>query len=168
MNENTLVLTRDFAPLSVIDWRRAVTLVFEGKAKVIEVHDRFIGHRTLDMRVPSVISLTKPFRRPRKPAKFSRTNVYARDSWNCQYCGERKRNDELTYDHVLPRSRGGQTRWDNIVTCCSPCNDRKRDRTPAEAGMVLLRRPTQPVDVPTIDVGVNPNNCHETWRPYLP
>jgi 5-methylcytosine-specific restriction endonuclease McrA len=165
MNENTLILTRDFQPLSVVDWRRAVTLVFEGKARIVEVHDRYIGHATLDMRVPSVVSLTKPFRRPRKPAKFSRVNVYARDGFQCQYCGERKKTSELTYDHVIPRSRGGQTVWTNIVSCCSTCNEWKGGRTPEQAGMHLLKKPTQPVDVPEINVEIH--DPPEQWRPYL-
>lgn len=165
--EQTLVLDQSYSPVKVVPWWRAIQLLTLGKVEVIEEYDREVRSTYLVMKVPAVVRLLRAFRRHRKPVKFSRINIYARDGYKCQYCGARKRTDDLTYDHVLPRSRGGRTAWDNIVTSCSGCNLKKADRTPAEAGMRLRREPSQPVDVPAVLIQVSRDSAPEAWRDYL-
>ena len=95
------------------------------------------------LRVPSVIRLREYRRIPRQSRTVSRKALMMRDRFTCQYCGERRESKALTLDHVIPQSRGGQNTWDNMVAACKPCNNRKADRTPSEAGMVLLHKPAQ-------------------------
>lgn len=142
--EHVLLLNASFEPLNVIGWRRAVKLVVLEKAEIIEVSDREVRSVSACLPVPSVVRLTSFVRFRRREAKFSRRNIYTRDSFRCQYCGTRPSAHELTCDHVIPRSRGGRTDWSNIVTCCVACNRRKGGRTPAEAGLRLIRMPAQP------------------------
>lgn len=167
MDEQTLMLDQGYAPVKVIPWWRAIQLLTLGKVEVVEEYDREVRSTYLVMKVPAVVRLLRAFRRHRKPVKFSRVNIYARDDYRCQYCGVRKPLDELTYDHVLPRSRGGRTTWTNIATCCSACNLRKADKTPVEANMKLRREPKQPVDVPAIVVAVSRESAPAAWRDYL-
>jgi len=98
---------------------------------------------------------------------FSRANVYARDDHRCQYCTRRLPPAQLTFDHVVPVARGGQKGWDNIVTCCIPCNRRKGDRTPEEVGFRLLRRPRRPPALPSLSLGLSANRAPDSWRDYL-
>ena len=142
--EHVLLLNASFEPLNVIGWRRAVKLVVLEKAEIIEVSDREVRSVSATVPVPSVVRLTSFVRFRRREAKFSRRNIYTRDNFRCQYCGTRPSAHELTCDHVIPRSRGGRTDWSNIVTCCVSCNRRKGGRTPAEAGLRLIRHPAQP------------------------
>lgn len=165
--ERTLLLNATYEPLMVIDWRRAVSLVFLGKSDVLAEHDRKIRSVSAHMRIPSVVRLRERVRRSEPVIRFSRTNVYARDGHRCQYCGGRFPNAQLTFDHVVPRSRGGQTNWVNIVTCCVDCNRVKANRTPAEAGMTLLNRPVRPSTLPEIDKGLGGKNPPESWSFYL-
>ena len=167
MQTQTLVLDQSFAPLKIIPWQRAIQLLTLGKVEVVEEYDAEVRSRYLIIKIPAVVRLVKAFRRRRKPVKFSRVNIYARDDYRCQYCGDRRPIDELTYDHVMPRSRGGRTTWTNIATCCSPCNLKKADRTPAEAGMTLRREPRQPVDVPAVMIAVSRSSVPDAWRDYL-
>lgn len=163
----TLMLDQGFAPLKVIPWQRALRLLTLGKVEVVEEYDREVRTSLLVIKVPAVVRLLRAFRRPKKPVKFSRVNIYGRDHYRCQYCGEKRPTDDLTYDHVLPRSRGGRTSWDNIATCCSACNRRKRDRTPDEAGMKLLRQPVQPTSAPVVTIAISRASAPEAWRDYL-
>lgn len=163
----TLMLDQGYAPVKVIPWQRALRLLTLGKVEVVEEYDHEVRTTFLAIKVPAVVRLLRAFRRVKKPVKFSRVNIYGRDGYKCQYCGARRKVDELTYDHVLPRSRGGRTTWTNIVTCCSPCNLRKADRTPAEAGMRLTREPKQPVDAPVVMVAVSRESAPAAWRDYL-
>ena len=128
----------------MIDWRRAIKLVCMDKVEVVEESEREVHAVALTMRVPSVVRLMRFVRFRRREARFSRRNIYSRDNYSCQYCGRRFPADDLTCDHVLPRSRGGKAQWNNIVTCCVACNRRKGGRTPAEARMRLLKPPARP------------------------
>jgi 5-methylcytosine-specific restriction endonuclease McrA len=114
-----------------------------------------------------VVRLLKRFRRHKKPVKFSRVNIYGRDDYKCQYCGHKKSINELTYDHVIPRSQGGKTTWTNIVSACGECNSKKAGRTPEQARMKLLKKPVQPVDMPAVFIQVNKSNVPDAWRDYL-
>jgi 5-methylcytosine-specific restriction endonuclease McrA len=163
----TLMLSQSYEPVKVIPWQRAIQLLTLGKVEVVEEYDREVRSTYLVIKIPAVVRLLRAFRRHRKPVKFSRVNIYGRDDYACQYCGAKRPIDDLTYDHVLPRSRGGRTTWSNIVTCCSRCNLKKADRTPAEAGMVLRREPKQPVDLPAVVIEVSKKSVPDAWRDYL-
>lgn len=161
----TLVLSQSFIPQRVIPWEEAVSLVVCDKARVVEAYEATVSSPSITIAVPAVISYVKGYAVPRKAQRFSRRGVLSRDDYRCQYCGARKLPRELNYDHVIPRKLGGKTVWDNIVTCCYPCNTRKGGRTPEQAGMKLLRQPTRPMFFNSIFMyeGDKP----EQWEPYL-
>ena len=163
----TLVLSQGFEPVKIVPWRRAITLLFLGKVEVIEEYDRNIKTTSLAIKIPAVVRLLGAFRRHKKPVKFSRINIYGRDKFTCQYCGVKKKIGELTYDHIVPRSRGGKTTWLNIATCCQDCNRRKADRTPEQAGMRLLKTPVQPTATPVLVVAVSRESVPDAWRDYM-
>lgn len=162
-----LFLDADWQPLRVEPWTRAVTDMFLGKVEVIEYsRDRTIRAVTREFPMPAVVRVLRRFRRDRQAIRFSRVNIYARDAFTCQYCGQRQLTEDLTFDHVVPRSAGGTTSWENIVTCCVPCNREKANRTPAEARMHLLRRPTKPRYLPVVTVLMHRREVPDEWRPY--
>jgi 5-methylcytosine-specific restriction endonuclease McrA len=164
----TLLLNSTYEPLKVITWQRAVTLLWLGKVEVIRHYDRDIRSVTFKIRMPAVVRLLRFIRRKRQQISFSRKNLFARDDNSCQYCGQKRDSSELTYDHVVPRSLGGKTDWQNIVTCCIACNRRKGGRTPEQAGMRLLRHPRRPEKLPgvlTITIGLS--SAPDAWRDFL-
>ena len=162
-----LFLDADWQPLRVEPWTRAVTDMFLGKVEVIEYsRDRMIRAVTRELPMPAVVRVLRRFRRDRQAIRFSRLNIYARDAFTCQYCRQRQVTEELTFDHVVPRSAGGATTWENIVTCCVPCNRAKANRTPAQAGMQLLRRPVKPRYLPVVTVLMGHRQVPDEWRPY--
>jgi 5-methylcytosine-specific restriction endonuclease McrA len=163
----TLLLSQGFEPIKVISWQRALTLLTLGKVEVIEEYDAEVRSVSVVLKIPAVVRLLRAFRRHSKPVKFSRINIYARDSYRCQYCHVKCRIDELTYDHVTPRSQGGKTTWDNIVTCCYTCNHRKANRTPAQAGMRLRSKPVRPAWIPAVVIRVSTRSVPDAWRDYL-
>jgi 5-methylcytosine-specific restriction endonuclease McrA len=167
--EQTLLLNASFEPLKVVDWRKAVTLWCQGKVEVISVYDREIRSVTFTFKLPSVIRLLRYVRIRQRfdYVPFSRANIYARDDHTCQYCGERQPTSELTFDHVVPVSQGGRKDWENIVTCCISCNREKGGRTPAEAGMHLVRVPKRPEKVPALRITIGLRCAPESWRDYL-
>ncbi len=158
-----LVLNASFEPLSIVATQRAVCLVIDETADLIEAGEGVIRSQYLTVPVPAVIRLRSMVRAPRiREAALSRRAVFARDGYRCQYCGERA--DSI--DHVVPRSRGGRDVWDNLAAACLPCNSRKRDRTPDEAGMRLLRPCRAPRTTAWLTIGSH--LVPETWKPYLP
>lgn len=169
MNANAavLVLDVDFQPLRIDHWRRAAAAWMRGKIEIVEYSaDRTIKGVTTNYPMPSVVRVLTRFRRDRQAIRFSRLNIYARDAFTCQYCFHQLPTEELTFDHVMPRSRGGKTSWDNIVTCCIECNSTKAARTPAEAGMHLRRQPKKPRWLPVVNVDMDMRRVPEEWRPY--
>jgi len=166
-HNTTLVLSQSFEPIKIVSWQRAITLLFLGKAEMIEEYDRNVKTTSIVFKVPAVVRLLNAFRRHKKPVKFSRINIYGRDKYNCQYCGIKKTIGELTYDHVVPRSRGGKTTWTNIATCCTDCNGEKANRTPEQAGMKLLKVPVQPSATPVLVLAVSRESVPDAWRDYL-
>jgi len=162
----TLLLSPWMKPLKVISWEAAVRLVYQKKAHVLETYDEEISSPSVTWRMPAVICLSKPLKPMKEGIKFSRINVFTRDGFRCQYCGDRKSMRELNYDHVVPRVRGGKTNWTNIVTACYPCNDKKAGRTPEEAGMRLLRAPIRPKSLPHSYVAMDRKTIPEIWEPY--
>ena len=145
---HALVLNADFRPLSyfplsIWSWQDAVKAVFLDRVSVISEYERKIHSPSCEMKLPSVIALKEYVPAARRPA-FTRFNVFLRDHFNCQYCGGDFATNELTFDHVVPKSRGGRTVWTNVVTACSPCNTRKSNHLPEEIGMHPLVRPVEP------------------------
>jgi 5-methylcytosine-specific restriction endonuclease McrA len=167
--EQTLVLNATYEPLRIVSWQKAITLLFQGKVEVIAVHDREIHGVTVRVKLPSVLRLLRHVRMRRSFAEvpFSRTNVYARDEHRCQYCGSRFPPSQLTFDHVVPVARGGHKGWDNIVTCCIPCNRRKGHHTPEEVGLRLVRRPRRPSTATTLTLSLGLRTTPESWKDYL-
>lgn len=168
-----LVLNADFRPLSYFPlslwpWQDAVKAVFLDRVNIISEYDKIVRSPTFEMRVPSVIALKEYVQPSRKPA-FTRFNVFLRDSWTCQYCGDKFSTQELTFDHVIPRSRGGRTTWENIVTACSSCNVRKGNRMPNVCEMKPLNKPIQPSVHQLQENGraFPPNFLHESWSDFL-
>jgi 5-methylcytosine-specific restriction endonuclease McrA len=137
-NIPVLVLNRSYEPISICSARRALTLLIKGAARVEEEHDYFVWKT---MRMPSVIRLENYAKVPRVRQQVTRRNIFTRDQFTCQYCEKKLPANQLTVDHVFPKSRGGPESWENLVACCYPCNRRKANRTPDEANMTLLREP---------------------------
>jgi 5-methylcytosine-specific restriction endonuclease McrA len=166
--ESTLLLNASFEPLKIINWQRAITLLFAGKVEVIEEYSREIHSITFSIRLPSILRLLKYVKvRKKHSVKFSRANIYARDKYSCQYCGSSYSSDELTFDHVIPVSRGGAKSWANIVTACIDCNRKKGGQTPDEAGMHLVQKPVEPRWLPNFNLTFVFKNAPESWRDYL-
>ena len=162
--EQVLVLNASYEPLNVTSVRRAHVLVFKGKAEVVEELDRPLRSSTDTYPWPHVIRLVAYVRVARSvQKKISRRVLFARDGWRCAYCGQR--NGRLTLDHVVPRSRGGNSAWDNVVTSCAPCNLRKGNRLPEEVSMVLRSPPRPPT--PVLFIKLAAPSIPTGWRPYL-
>ncbi|MEM1271743.1 MAG: HNH endonuclease [Bacteroidota bacterium] len=163
MNGHVLVLNQDYRAITICSVRRAVVLVLLGKAELVEARmDRELHSPTRVLPWPSIIRLRRYIRVPYRRIMLSRQNVLRRDAGRCQYCGV---HDRLTIDHVQPKSRGGKDTWENLVAACVPCNNRKGNRTPEEAGMPLRRKPFRPSHVMFIRDYVG--NVEDTWKPYL-
>lgn len=167
MHYPALLLNATYEPLKVINWKKAVILVLLGRVEVIEEYDREIRSVSFSLRLPSVVRLLKYVKGRPNGIRFSRRNVYLRDGYRCQYCGREFPPHELTCDHVIPRSRGGETDWTNVVTCCKECNHRKGGRTPEEAGMKLLREPKRPHWLPFIHLSLVQGKTPPSWHEYL-
>lgn len=165
-----LVLDVGMRPLRVENWQRAICDLFLGKVEVVEwkyhSKDRTIQSPSGAWPMPSVVRVLSQFKRDRIRVKFSRLNIYTRDKFTCQFCALRLDSEDLTFDHVIPRSRGGKTTWENIVTACVPCNKKKSDRTPAEAHMHLLKQPRKPAYLPAMTVKMDMQRLPEEWKPY--
>jgi 5-methylcytosine-specific restriction endonuclease McrA len=160
-----LVLNASYEPLNVCSVRRAYVLVFKGKAEVVEEYELPLRSASCTYARPHVIRLVAYVRVPRAAQrKISRRALFARDGWSCVYCGSS--GGRLTLDHVIPRSRGGDSVWENVVTACAPCNLRKGDRLPEEASMSLRRKPRPPAPVLFIRLA-SPSGLPLSWRRYL-
>lgn len=161
-----LVLNASYEPLSVVSVRRAVLLLLKEKAEIVEAAEAYLRSERLMLPVPLVIRLVYYVRIPHHfLLPVSRRTVLARDRYTCQYCGSQPGKVELTLDHLLPRSRGGETVWENVVAACGPCNRRKGDRTPEEARMPLLNQPYRPRYLAlTLMEGAA---AHEVWDKYM-
>lgn len=163
----TLLLSQGYEPIKTISWQRALTLLFLGKVEVLESYHDDIKSTTFVIKMPSVVRLLRAIRLNRKPVKFSRVNIYARDNWTCQFCAVKFPTNELTYDHVVPRAAGGKTDWTNIVTACYDCNHKKGARTPEQAGMKLLKKPVRPTWIPAITLTLSNASIPDAWRDYV-
>ncbi len=192
LDASVLVLNKCYMAVHVIPVRRAFCLLFKELAEVVTLDDgRYLTHdfqswrevseararfkdpdddsiRTIhfEIQVPRVIRLLTYDRLPRTKVKFNRRNIFARDGNRCQYCGKRFPTAELSLDHVMPRSRGGGTDWENIVCACVRCNVRKGGRTPAEANMKLTKPPVRPKTSPTLGLKLA-NRKYQSWKTFL-
>jgi 5-methylcytosine-specific restriction endonuclease McrA len=165
-----LVLNADFRPLSYYplslwSWQDAIKAVVLDRVNIVSQYEKVVRSPNFEMRLPSVVSL-KTYVKPSRQPAFTRFNVFLRDRFTCQYCAA---HEDLTFDHVIPRSKGGLTTWENVVAACSPCNLRKSDRLPADVRMWPARMPFQPT---VNDLHQNgrlfpPNYLHDSWVDYL-
>ena len=165
-----LVLNADFRPLSYYPlslwpWQEVIKAVFLDRVDVVSTYDQQVHSPSFSMKLPSVVSLKSYVAQDRPPA-FTRFNLFLRDAFTCQYC---TKDTELTFDHVIPRSRGGRTTWSNVVTACSDCNLLKGNRLPREADMFPRMHPYQPTVYQLQENGraFPPNFLHESWRDFL-
>jgi 5-methylcytosine-specific restriction endonuclease McrA len=164
----TLVLNVGYQPVARVPWETAIVWVLDRVVEVVDEYpDRYIRTTNWSVRMPSIVRFLKTT--PRKKAiKFSRYNVYARDRGRCQYCGNKVRRDEFTYEHVVPRVLGGRTCWENVVVACVSCNQRKAGRTPQQANMKLLSTPVQPRKLPDLPRQVRfTEGMPESWKGWL-
>ncbi|MBL6448301.1 HNH endonuclease [Fulvivirga sp. 29W222] len=163
MNRKVLVLNQDNSPISVCTVQRAFLLTYLRKTELVEAANGYrINSVSQSFPMPSVIRLTKYVNVPYKGVALTRQNVFKRDSFSCQYCGADR---DLTLDHVTPRSKGGRSAWNNLVTACKRCNARKGDNTPDEAGIKLKVKPFRPTYVMFLR-DFSGFHCEE-WKPYL-
>lgn len=165
-----LVLNADYRPLSyyplsVWSWQDAIKAIFLDRVTVLSEYDRVVHSPGMGMRLPSVVCLKSYIKPARNPA-FTRFNVFLRDRFTCQYCGT---HEDLTFDHVIPRSKGGQTTWDNVVAACAPCNLRKGGLLPDQCGMIPAQAPYAPSvhDLHRNGRLFPPNYLHRSWLDYL-
>jgi 5-methylcytosine-specific restriction endonuclease McrA len=180
LDSNVLVLNRSYLPIHVTSVRRAFALIYRDVARAVdEQYQTFdfeqwyrvdgepaIGTSKGPIRVPRVILLVTYDRIPKRQIRYSRVNVFARDKYTCQYCGARPPRSELNLDHVVPRSMGGKTTWDNVVASCVDCNRRKGGRTPQQARLRLIRKPSRPRWTPLMNLAIS-HSRYEEWRPFL-
>jgi 5-methylcytosine-specific restriction endonuclease McrA len=165
LGQRVLVLNASYEPLQLVSTRRAIVLLLQEKAEVIEATEQRLRAQSLFLDIPLVIRLVRYIKIPRRlRLPCSRRGVLTRDRETCQYCGIQPGRSQLTVDHVLPRSRNGQTTWENVVTACRECNHRKGGRTPDEANMVLASKPRQPQYVAFALLGELER--HDVWRKY--
>ena len=167
--DRSLLLNASYEPLKVITWQKAVILLIKEKVEVIASHDRTIRAVSFTLKLPSVLRLLRRVRVERQfhRVPFSRSNIYLRDRYRCQYCARRFPASKLTFDHVVPVSHGGRKDWENIVTCCIDCNRKKGGKTPEQAGLELVRRPKRPAHLPAHAIVYGMSEVPHTWRDYL-
>jgi len=193
LNSSVLVLNRLYMAVNVVSARRAFSLLCKDHAEVVAVEDNrynsydfeswievgqardrwresdeveWVHAISFDIMVPKVIRLLIYDRLPQSRVKFNRRNVFARDMNRCQYCGKRYATSELSLDHVIPRSRGGKTTWENLVCSCTRCNARKGGRLPEEAGLSLVRKPVKPRRSPVIHLKLK-SGKYRSWKAFL-
>ncbi len=193
LDNSVLVLNRFYMAVRVVDVRRAMTLLYRGCAEVITIEsdlyanydfeswcelsslqvlerqpdEEYLRTPTSELLVPRIVRLTLYDKVPKSTVRFNRKNLFARDNHACQYCGQRKPMSQLSLDHVLPRSQGGKTTWENVVCSCTACNSRKGGRTPIQANMALLSKPMRPHANPAVAASLlDPR--YSSWKTFLP
>ncbi len=192
LNTSVLVLNRFYMAVHVVSARRAFVLLYRDMAEVVNLEEGqyanydfmswcemselrselrdgdedWIRTVTFELQVPRIIRLNRYDRVPRQTLRFNRRNLFARDDHRCQYCGRSKPTSQLSFDHVMPRSRGGPTNWENVVTACLDCNTKKGGRTPQEARMKLISNPKKPKFSPVLVSKLN-NPKFESWRSFV-
>lgn len=165
INSPVLVLNQSYEPLNVCRARRAIVLILQGKAEMLEDGMGFIRSINDTVTIPSVIKLGYYVSRTYRERRFTRFGVFHRDNYTCQYCG--KQSQQLTIDHVIPRYLSGQHTWENVVSACIPCNHRKAGRTPKQAGIKLIRQPSRPEDKHTFYIPHHYRHSSSDWQKYI-
>ena len=165
--DRTLLLNTTFEPLGVVSWKKAVTLMFLEKVEVISEYDREIRSVSTLVRLPAVIRLLRFVRNNHMNVRFCRKNVFLRDDYTCQYCGERFDARHLTCDHLVPKSRGGAAEWTNMVTSCIYCNLKKGDKLPDEAGMFPRKKPLRPSGFHVLMLNLGVKALPDYWKDYV-
>ena len=163
LNRNVLVLNQNYEPLSVCSVRRALLLIFGGKAQAIEDLNEVMRSVSAEFPVPSVVRLERYIHAPRRRVVLSKRNLFKRDSNQCQYCG--KTSEKLTIDHIVPRKYGGQATWENLVCACVSCNNKKGEHRPEQVGLQLRAKPRRPNNVSFIRNFIGTSDFR--WKPYL-
>ncbi|MFQ5863505.1 MAG: HNH endonuclease [Candidatus Brocadiales bacterium] len=195
LESSVLVLNKFFVAMNIVSARRAITLLYKNSAEVVSIDDgKFSSYNmgtwqdisllrsqlglpeedevswiktvSIDIQVPRIIRLLFYDSTPKWGVKFNRRNIFARDGNHCQYCGEKFPTSELSLDHVVPRARGGETTWTNIVCACTDCNKRKGGKTPKEAGLKLIRKPFVPKHSPIITLKLS-SDTYSSWKQFL-
>jgi 5-methylcytosine-specific restriction endonuclease McrA len=161
-----LVLNQSYEPLNVCRARRALSLIFSGKAEMLENGYGYIHTANQIFPIPSVIKLANLIKRPRPQPKLTRVEIFNRDHYTCQYCG--KTSSQLTLDHVMPRHQGGRHTWENLVSACGPCNRKKAGRTPEQARMKLHQIPVRPAGSIYLNIPFHLVQTQQHWQKYLP
>jgi 5-methylcytosine-specific restriction endonuclease McrA len=167
MHTRTLLLSPWYVPIKVLRWQDAVKMRYEGTAEVVVEYEDEIRSPSVTWKMPAVMRLRSMPRAQKRGIKFSRLNVYQRDGYRCQYCGNRFAVAMLSYDHVVPRAAGGRTDWLNIVTACRACNTRKADKSCDDAGMFPLRDPVRPRSLPLQSPLIDASNAPEEWLGFV-
>jgi 5-methylcytosine-specific restriction endonuclease McrA len=163
LTERVLVLNQNYEPMSVCSARKAIILLYLGKAEMVEKDHSWIHSVNGRMPLPSIVRLIRLVNSPRRRIMLNRKNIMRRDGFQCQYCGTKVA--EFTLDHVIPRNRGGKDTWENLVCACMACNCKKGNRTPCEAHMPLSREPRKPGYL--FFVRAMAGNPDDKWKPYL-
>ena len=187
---DTLVLNRLWAPIHIIDWKKTVNLMYQEiaqgldndflvyhsfndwlehskKPEVLDGDYMFVNSPNIKICVPDIVVLRQYDKFNVRDIKYSRENVFARDKFICQYCGHQFKRDDLTIDHVIPKSLGGTNKWTNVVACCKPCNHKKADQLLAKAGMKLLHKPTEPKWKTPLGKAVDSVGCRHAWKKFM-
>jgi 5-methylcytosine-specific restriction endonuclease McrA len=164
LDKSVLVLNQNYEPVAICNVKKAIILIYLGKAEVVEqLASQEIRAVSISMPFPSVVRLQVYIYRPYKPVILNRKNILRRDRLTCQYCG--KKNQPMTVDHIIPKQFGGKQTWENLVCACVRCNNKKRNRTPEQAGMKLLKKPGKPTHLFFLQFFIE--QPHHSWRPYL-
>ncbi len=167
MQHVTLLLTPWYVPQRILRWQDAITMVFLEKADIVANYSSVVRSPSFEMPLPAVLRSKRAPARLRRGVAFTRTNVFGRDGYRCQYCGGRFDTRRLSYDHVIPRSAGGRTEWTNIVTACIPCNQRKGHLTCDDAGMWPLSQPVRPQTLPLFLPHLDTHQTPPEWHDFL-
>lgn len=163
----TLVLSPWMGVHRIVDWKEAISIVWAQKGEALETYEATASSPSVTLQIPAVVRLKKAISPFKKGVKFSRGNILSRDGFRCCYCGEKFEPRKLNYDHVVPRHQGGKTDWDNIVSSCYPCNRKKRNRTPQQAGMKMHFKPHKPKVLPMARPLVSVRDVPSQWLPYI-
>lgn len=169
-NMRVLALSSNYEPLGTIPWEKAVNLVYLDKVHTVGEYDQEIRSPSCSIRIPSVVVYKNNKWRKTNSVRFSRNNVWIRDEGKCQYCANSVNIRSFTLDHINPRAAGGKTTWDNVVTCCYSCNQKKGDKTLKQAGMSLLKKVIKPTSLPFIQTSeayYTKEGLHPTWQFWL-
>lgn len=168
MNFRSLLLNSSYEPMRIVTWQKAIVLWFQEKVEVLEYHSIYARSAKSKFPLPSVLKLKSYIRQKnRNTVRFCRENVYLRDQYKCQYCGDLFHPKQLTLDHVIPASKKGEKSWTNVVTACRECNQRKANRTPSQAKMPLLAEPKMPHWLPFVDYEFKRGQIPDNWLQYL-